>query len=401
MTDPRLARLAEVLTSHSTRLQKGERVLIEAFDVPDAFVNELIAAAVDRGAIPIVETKHNKVLRQMYRKYGEEAFRLLGEIEKYRMERMDAYIGVRGNDNICEMSDVPGIKMSYLQRHIFQPVHHDIRLKTKWVVLRYPNSSMAQQAGMSTETFEDFYFDVCTMDYDRMTVAMQALKERMESSDRVSILAPETELQFSIKDIPAIPCGGEYNIPDGECFTAPVRNSVNGVIHFNTPTIYQGVTFSDIKLEFRNGKIIDATADSAAKSARLNEVFNTDEGARYVGEFSLGFNPFITRPMLDILFDEKIAGSFHFTPGNAYENADNGNRSQIHWDMVMIQTPEFGGGEIWFDSELIRKDGRFVPSDLHPLNPENLKNSYDDEYSALPFQRKRSREKVLVEEILA
>ncbi|MDZ7290025.1 MAG: aminopeptidase [candidate division KSB1 bacterium] len=399
MTDPRLARLAEVLTSHSTRLQKGERVLIEAFDVPETFVNELIAAAVDRGAIPIVETKHNKVLRQLYRKYGEDAFRLLGEIEKYRMERMDAYIGVRGNDNICEMSDVPGIKMNYLQRHIFQPVHHDIRLKTKWVVLRYPNSAMAQQAGMSTEAFEDFYFEVCTMNYGRMTEAMQALKAWMESTDRVHILGPETDLSFSIKGMPAVPCGGEFNIPDGECFTAPVRNSVNGIISFNAPTIYQGVTFSDVKLEFRNGRIIDATAESAAKSARLNEIFNTDEGARYVGEFSLGFNPFITRPMLDILFDEKIAGSFHLTPGNAYENADNGNRSQIHWDMVMIQTPEYGGGEIWFDGELVRKDGRFVPSDLQPLNPENLTHEYDD-FAPLPMKRRRSREKTLPDEVL-
>jgi aminopeptidase len=399
MNDPRLARLAEVLTSHSTRLQKGERVLIEAFDVPEAFTNALIEAAVDCGAIPIVETKHNKVLRQLYRQYGEEAFRLLGEIEKFRMERMDAYIGVRGNDNICEMSDVPGIKMSYLQRHIFQPVHHDIRLKTKWVVLRYPNSSMAQQAGMSTEAFEDFYFEVCTMDYGRMTEAMQSLKERMESADRVQILGPDTDLNFSIKGIPAIPCGGEYNIPDGECFTAPVRNSVNGVISFNAPTIYQGVAFSDIKLEFRNGKIIDATGESASKSSRLNEIFNTDEGARYVGEFSFGFNPFINRPMLDILFDEKIAGSFHFTPGNAYENADNGNRSQIHWDMVMIQTPEFGGGEIWLDGEMIRKDGRFVPSDLHPLNPENLKSEYDD-FSTSSSRRWRTREKVYTDEVL-
>lgn len=387
------------MTSHSTRLQKGERVLIEAFDVPEAFTNALIEAAVDCGAIPIVETKHNKVLRQLYRQYGEEAFRLLGEIEKFRMERMDAYIGVRGNDNICEMSDVPGIKMSYLQRHIFQPVHHDIRLKTKWVVLRYPNSSMAQQAGMSTEAFEDFYFEVCTMDYGRMTEAMQALKERMESADRVQILGPDTELNFSIKGIPAIPCGGEYNIPDGECFTAPVRSSVNGVISFNTPTIYQGVAFSDIKLEFRNGKIIDATGDSASKSSRLNEIFNTDEGARYVGEFSFGFNPFINRPMLDILFDEKIAGSFHFTPGNAYENADNGNRSQVHWDMVMIQTPEFGGGEIWLDSEMIRKDGRFVPDYLQPLNPENLKSEYDD-FPTSSSRRRRTREKVYTDEVL-
>jgi aminopeptidase len=397
MKDLRIVRLAEVLTSHSTRLQKGERVLIEAFDVPESFVNELIAAVIEREAIPIVETKHNQVLRQLYRKYGEDAFKLLGEIEKFRMQQMDAYIGVRGSDNICEMSDVPGIKMRYLQRHIFQPVHHDIRLKTKWVVLRYPNSAMAQQAGMSTEAFEDFYFDVCTMDYGRMSRAMLKLQERMEFTDRVRILGPETELSFSIKDIPAIPCGGEFNIPDGECFTAPVRESVNGVIRFSTPTIYQGVRFSDIKLEFRNGKIIDATAESAAKTARLNEIFNTDEGARYVGEFSLGFNPYITQPMLDILFDEKITGSFHFTPGNAYENADNGNRSQIHWDMVMIQTPEYGGGEIWFDDELVRKDGRFVTSDLLALNPENLKSEYDED---LPVsrQRRKVREKPIPEE---
>ncbi len=369
MRDLRLARLAEVLTSHSTRLQKGERVLIEAFDVPDEFVNDLVSATIRRGAIPIIEIKHNQVLREMYRKYGEDAFKLMGDLEKYRMQKMDAYIGVRGNYNICEMSDVPVVKMRHLQKHVFQPVHHDIRLKTKWVVLRYPNTSMAQQAGMSTEAFEDFYFEVCTMDYGRMSHAMQALKEYMERTDRVRLVGPDTNLEFSIKGIPAVPCGGEYNIPDGECFTAPVRESVNGTIHFNTPTIYQGVPFSEIEFVFKNGKIVSATSD---KAKRLNEILDTDGGARYIGEFSLGFNPLIKKPMLDILFDEKIAGSFHFTPGNAYEHADNGNRSQVHWDLVMIQTPEFGGGEIYFDDVLIRKDGRFVVPQLRALNPENL-----------------------------
>ena len=369
MRDPRLAQLAEVLTSHSTRLRAGERVLIEAYDVPEAFVNELIAATIDRGAIPIVETKHNQVLRQMYRKYGEDAFKLLGDLEKYRMERMEAYIGVRGSNNICELSDVPVSSMRLLQHHVFQPVHHDIRLKTKWVVLRYPNPAMAQQAGMSTEEFEDFYFDVCTMDYSRMSHATEALRRRMERTDKVRIVGPNTDLEFSIKNIPAVACGGENNIPDGECFTAPVKNSINGRIHFNTSTIYQGVTFSNVEFELRHGKIIDAKSD---KTDRLNQILDTDDGARYVGEFSLGFNPYITRPMLDILFDEKIAGSFHFTPGNAYEEADNGNRSQIHWDLVLIQTPEFGGGEIYFDGQLIRKDGRFVAPELLGLNPENL-----------------------------
>lgn len=373
MKDDRLARLAAVLTSHSTRLKNGERVLIEAFDIPEAFIKELIAAVSRCGAIPIVETKNNRVLRELYRCLDRRGFRLWGRIEKFRMEKMDAYIGARGGDNISEMSDVPAAQMKLLQKHILQPVHHEIRLtRTKWVVLRYPTPSMAQQAGMSSEAFEDFYFRVCTMDYGRMSRAMRYLQRRMERTDRVHLVGVDTDLHFSIKKIPAIACGGQYNIPDGECFTAPVRRSIQGVIHFNTPTIYQGVTFNDIRLEFRNGKVVRATAD---KSERLNEILNTDAGARYVGEFAIGFNPHIRRPILDILFDEKIAGSFHFTPGHAYENADNGNRSQIHWDMVMIQTPEYGGGEIWFDKTLIRKDGRFVTNDLLGLNPENLMNS--------------------------
>jgi aminopeptidase len=160
------------------------------------------------------------------------------------------------------------------------------------------------------------------------------------------------------------------NIPDGEVFTAPVRDSVNGVIHFNCPTIYRGTTHNDIRLTFRDGKIIEATSTATDK---LNEVLNADEGARYVGEFAIGFNPYCTRPMKDILFDEKIAGSIHFTPGACYDEASNGNKSDIHWDMVMRQTPDAGGGEIWFDNRLIRKEGRFVVEELAALNPENLK----------------------------
>ena len=229
---------------------------------------------------------------------------------------------------------------------------------------------MAQLAGMSTEQFEDFYFDVCTLDYARMAEAEKPLKERMDSSDRVHIIGPnDTDLKFSIKDIPAVQCNGDRNIPDGEVFTAPVRDSVNGVIRFNASTIYQGKSFDDVRLVFENGRIVEATSSDTAS---LNEIRYTDEGARYVGEFSLGFNPHINKVLRDILFDEKIAGSLHFTPGQAYEEADNGNRSKIHWDLVLIQTPEHGGGEIYFDDELIRKDGRFVPDYLQGLNPENL-----------------------------
>jgi aminopeptidase len=242
--------------------------------------------------------------------------------------------------------------------------------KTRWVVLRWPTPSMAQAAGMSTEAFENFYFDVCTMDYRKMAKAMIPLHKRMLKADRVHLKGPGTDLTFSIKGIGAKTCEGKLNIPDGEVFSAPVKDSVNGVIQFNTPTIYAGTKFENVRLEFKDGKVVKGTAD---KTKRLNEILDTDAGARYVGEFAIGFNPYIQNPMCDILFDEKIAGSFHFTPGQAYEDCDNGNRSAVHWDMVLIQRKEWGGGEIWFDGELIRKDGLFVTKDLKPLNPQNLK----------------------------
>jgi aminopeptidase len=222
---------------------------------------------------------------------------------------------------------------------------------------------------MSTEAFENLYFDVCTMDYQRMAKAMMPLQRRMASADRVEIKGPGTDLKFSIKGIGAKLCKGDRNIPDGEVFSCPVKDSIEGAIQFNTPTLYSGTRFDNVRLVFKRGKVVEATSSN---SKRLNEILDTDAGARYTGEFSLGFNPYIQNPMCDILFDEKIAGSLHLTPGQAYEECDNGNRSAVHWDMVLIQRPEWGGGEVWFDGELVRKDGLFVPKDLKPLNPKNL-----------------------------
>jgi aminopeptidase len=229
---------------------------------------------------------------------------------------------------------------------------------------------MAQLANTSLEAFENFYFDVCNLDYKKMSNAMDALVNLMQKTDIVRLKGIGTDLTFSIKGIPAIKCAGEMNIPDGEVFTAPVKDSVNGKITYNTPAIYQGFTFENICFEFKNGKIINATSND---TQRLNKILDTDEGSRYIGEFSFGVNPYITKPMKDGLFDEKISGSIHLTPGSCYDEAPNGNKSSIHWDLVYIQTPEYGGGEIYFDDKLIRKDGKFVVDELLPLNPENLK----------------------------
>jgi aminopeptidase len=364
MHDIRFDKLAKLLVEYSIRLKRNENVLIEAFDTPDEMTIALIRAARTVGGVPFVQTYHAPVNRALALEASDRQLNLLASHELARMKKMDAYIAVRGSNNITELSDVPAEEMKLLARKM-RPVQDQRVKKTKWVVLRWPTPSMAQLAGMSTEAFEDFYFDVCTLDYRKLQPGMKALKRLMEKTDRVEIKSPGTDLRFSIKGIPAVICGGDRNIPDGEVFSCPVKDSVQGNVTFNAPSIYQGIGFDGIHLEFKDGKIVDATSNETKK---LNKILDSDRGARYIGEFSLGFNPRILQPMRDILFDEKIAGSFHFTPGQAYEEADNGNRSQVHWDMVSIHRPEYGGGEIYFDGKLIRRDGEFLPKQLRSLN---------------------------------
>ena len=370
MKDPRINKLAKNLLTHSVKLKPGENLLIEISDDGEALAAELIKEAYKLGGNPFLTVKNRAVTRQLIMNCNESQMANIAEFEKKRMNEMQAYIAIAGPKNTSVFSDVPADKMAIYQKHIVKGVHYEVRIpKTKWVILKYPNASFAQMANMSTEKFEDFYFDVCTLDYNKMSKAMDSLVTVMEKTDKVKITGVGTDLSFSIKGMPAIKCAGELNIPDGEVFSAPIIDSVNGYITYNTPAEYQGFTYENIRLEFKDGKIVKATAND---TERINKVFATDDGAKYVGEFAIGVNPFITKPMKDTLFDEKIMGSIHFTPGSAYADCDNGNKSAIHWDLVFIQTPEFGGGEIWFDDNLIRKDGRFILDELKVLNPENL-----------------------------
>jgi aminopeptidase len=366
--DPRFTQLADGLTGFSTALKRGERVLIDAFDVPDAMVIALIRSARRRGALPYVQLHRARITRELTLGAEEAQFAPWAEVELARMQKMDAYIALRGSDNIFEGADLPSARVQLVSRLMKPVIDHRVG-KTKWVVLRWPTPAMAQQAAMSTEAFEDFYFKVCTLEYARMKPGMKALAALMRRTDQVRIVGPGTDLRFSIKGIGAKECGGQYNIPDGEVFSCPVKDSVEGFVQYNAPTVYLGTSFDHIRLAFRQGRIVEATANNPK---RLNEILDSDPGARFIGEFALGFNPHIVEPMRDILFDEKIAGSFHFTPGQAYAECGNGNQSQVHWDMVCLQRPEQGGGQIWFDGKLIRQDGRFVPASLQKLNPEYL-----------------------------
>lgn len=370
--DQRNVTLAKNLVNYSCRLKKGEKVWINAEDEGCIeLVRCIIKEVYDIGAIPFVHLKRTDISRDLLMRATEEQITMLADTDAADMERMDAYIGIDAPLNRFSRADIPADKQSMMDKIYYARVFDEICIpKKKWVGLSSPTNAMAQAASMSLERFTDFYFDVCTLDYARMNEAMKPLSALMQKTDKVRITGPGTDLTFSIKGLPAIPCSGENNIPDGEIFTAPVRDSVNGVISYNTPSLRRGFRFENIRFEFENGKIVRATAND---TDRLNEILDMDEGSRYIGEFAFGVNPYITKPMMSTLFDEKISGSFHFTPGSAYDECDNGNESANHWDLVCIQTEEYGGGEIYFDDVLIRKNGVFVLPELECLNPENLK----------------------------
>ncbi len=366
--DPRINRLAYNLVNISLKIKEKEHVLIHAvgtdtIDMARALVKEVYKV----GAYPHVELINRSVTRELMMGYSEEQLNVMQDYQLYQMKMMDAYIGVSSTDNVYELSDAPMDKMNMSNR-ILNPVLRERVDNTRWVILRWPNGSSAQSAKMSKEAYEDYFFDVCCLDYEKMSAAMKPLVELMNNTDKVRITGEGTDLTFSIKGLPAIECSGSCNIPDGEIYTAPVKDSINGYITYNTQSLEDGFVYENIYFEFENGKIVKATANNTEK---INELLDTDEGARYVGEFAIGVNPYVTKPILDTLFDEKIAGSFHLTPGCAYEDADNGNYSAVHWDLVCIHSDEHPG-KIYFDDVLIRENGRFVHEDLLGLNPENL-----------------------------
>lgn len=372
MEDKRVGILAYNTINYSCSLQPGEKILIETLgNECDVLLKALIREAYAAGGYPFVWRKDNAIQRELMKGLSPVQVDIMSKNDAELMKEMDAYIILKSISNSAELSDVPGKRKEYFDSLYTDAVHHNIRIpNTKWCVLRFPNNSVAQSAGMSLDAFEDYYFNVCNVDYSKMCNAMEPLKKLMERTDKVHILGPYTNLSFSIKNMPAIKCAGWTNNPDGEIFTAPVKGSINGVITYNTPSVFEGFRYENIRLEFKNGRIVDASAND---TELLNSILNRDDGARSIGEFAFGLNPYVTFPMEDILFDEKITGSIHMAIGNCYKYCDNGNYSSIHWDLVSRQTPEHGGGKILFDDVLIRKDGMFVLPELDGLNPDKLK----------------------------
>jgi aminopeptidase len=363
--DPRNDKLADILVNYSCQVKKGELVYVEMKGIPTLELGKAVIRKVTKaGGIPFWYYNDESIIRQFLLTNTEEQIKGFAKFHLSMMKQAQAYIGIRGSSNPFDLSDIPGAKMKLFNSLYYKPVHLEQRVKrTKWVVLRFPNDAMAQLAQQPQEVFEKYYYDVCCIDYAKMSKAMDPLVKLMQHTDKVRIKGPgETDLTFSIKGIPPVKCDGHRNIPDGEVYTAPVRNSINGVIAYNTPSLEEGTVFENIRFEFKNGKIVKAT--NSVDQKKMDRLLDTDAGARYIGEFAIGVNPMVKEPMKDTLFDEKIDGSIHLTPGQCYDEAPNGNQSAIHWDLVLIQRKDYGGGEIWFDNRLIRKNGEFVIPEL-------------------------------------
>lgn len=371
-TDPRISQLARNLVGYSLGVKSGEIVYVDLVGLEtQPLGRELIREVTRAGGVPYWNTFDDGLAIPFLQEGNETQYKAFAKMQADIMTMVDCYVGLRGQSNPYALSALDTQRQAWRNTHYWKTVHSDVRLHKRWCVLRYPSPTMAVLAQTDTESFEDHYFKVCNLDYGRMSEAMDSLVSRMEKIDQVRLVAPNTDISFSIKGIPVIKCDGKVNIPDGEVFTAPVRESVNGHITYNTTTFYDGTLFKNIRLEVCQGRIEKVSCEGGSLDA-LKKIFDTDAGARYFGEFAIGVNPHILHPMNDTLFDEKIAGSIHLTPGSSYDNAFNGNKSSIHWDIVLIQRDDYGGGEIYFDGECIRRDGIFLTRDLECLNPENL-----------------------------
>jgi len=363
MKDPRIEKLARNLLTHSIKLKKGQTVIIETNAHARELVTELVTQVYQIGAYPFVRLGDEQVSRAIMFGITEDQSKRMCKYAMPLFQEAHAWIGIISNQNAFESADVPNDKKKIQTTHYGRPIT-DIRVKNlNWVLLQWPSASLAQLCQTSLEAFEDFYFDVCTMDYGKMHEAMLPLQKLLGKTDRVRIVDTDTDLTFSVKGQSSVICAGSHNIPDGEIFTSPIRESVNGKIKFNIPSLHKGIMHNDIALEFQNGRVINA---NSSNTKELIAELDSDEGARYIGEFAFGVNPYIKKPMNDTLFDEKIAGSIHFALGKCYDDAPNGNESQVHWDIVHI------GGEIYFDDILVRKDGKFIPKELNVLNSDKF-----------------------------
>jgi aminopeptidase len=358
--------IADLIAGHSLKIKPGEKFLIDATDDCDDLIIAAVKSAQKKGGLPFVLHQSSRVRRAWLMGITDEQLASWYE-NMYRLRKeMDCILTIRSQNNGFELADVPLEAVRKFAGMAIRLGKEARKPTLRTSLIRYPTDSFAQQCGMSTEACEEFFFNVCSMDYQVLHQEMEPLKAALDRANQVRILSPGTDISFSIEGLKCSISAGTWNIPDGETAMKIVRESVDGTIAYNIPSNHQGFVFRDIKLTFKKGQVVGIEANDAK---RMEAILDTDVGARYIGEFAIGVNPYLRRPIIDTLFDEKMAGSLHFTPGGT--DAE-GRESSVHWDIVLSHLSEYGGGEIYLDGKLWRKDGLFVDDALKRLNPDTL-----------------------------
>lgn len=366
MGDPRVEKLADLLVRHSLRLRPREKVVLVGSPLGESLLEACYRAAMKAGAFVdtrMMLTSQDEILLKIG---NEEQIRFVNPMAELQLNGYDARIVVPADRNTRALSGVdPARQAAFAAAR--EPLMRAMMDRTasgeyRWVSFFYPTNAYAQDAGMSLSDYEDFVYSACFLDepdpiarYEEMRKEHERLISWLHGKSEIHVLGPDTDLTFSVAGRRWIDCSGQMNMPDGEFFTGPVEDSVNGKVRFTYPATVQGRMVEDVRLRFEGGRVVEA-------SARQNEEFllrmlDADEGARRLGEFSFGTNPRITRFTAEVAYDEKIGGTIHMAVGASIPESGGVNRSGVHWDMVCDLRQ---GGEVYADGELFLKDGRFV-----------------------------------------
>lgn len=366
MADPRVEKLADVLVSYSVTVRPGDKVLIRGGTQAEPLLKAVYAKVLQAGGHPLMLLSLPGMDELLYRHASDEQLQYIHAPQKLILETYDVSIGIRSAENTKALSGVDPAKM-VLQRQAGAELMKTYFKRSasgelRWTGTLFPTNAYAQDAEMSLSDYEDFVYGACMPDMDdpvghwrRFSAWQQQIVDWLKGKERVHVVGPETDLHLKISDRVFMNSDGKRNMPSGEVFTGPVEDSVNGHVHFSYPAIVAGREVTGIRLQFADGRVVKASAEK--NEDFLLQTLETDEGARYVGEFAIGTNKGITRFTRQILFDEKISGSFHMALGAGYPETGSKNQSAIHWDMICDMRD---GGEIWVDDELLYKDGEFA-----------------------------------------
>ena len=357
MVDPRIKKMAQILVDHSTRIKKNENVTISGSVEAQDLLKEIYKLALKKGAYPFLKVNLPGTSYIYYKNASQEQLKKFPEIAFYEVKRMQVYIGIGSPKNTRELSNVDPKRIS-LRSTVVEPIADYIvnrKDKIRRVSTGFPTSALAQDAEMSLEEYETLVYGAVNQDWKKLGKRFKNLRDKLNEEKEIRIIGEDTDIKLKVYKKSFVADCGEENLPGGEIFCAPEKDSVNGHIRFTYPAIECGTEVQNIYAEFKNGKCIKATADKNEKF--LKTMLNTDKGAKYIGELGIGMNPKITKFTKDLLFDEKIGGTIHLAFGMAYKECGEPNKSALHWDIVKDLRKN---GQIIADGKVVQKNGKWL-----------------------------------------